>query len=67
MTCGCLRPHLLGVVGHDVRLDDLVIGGFSADQILEALVLRSRTCTRLQLSVCELQVLSPTRGSLSTS
>ena len=51
------RPVLLGVVGHDVVLDDLAVGGFDSDSVLARLVERSRHCQRLSLEPCDLQVI----------
>lgn len=53
------RPLLLGVVGHDVALNDLAVGGYDSESALSRLEQRSRDCQPLRLEPCDLQVRIP--------
>ena len=46
----------LGVVGHDVALHELEIGGVTSDQALHDIIYRSRQCISAEITSCEKQI-----------
>lgn len=47
---------LLGVVGHDILLKELEVGGLSNEAVVQDLIKESRRCAEVQLQGCQKQV-----------